>query len=220
MVCNSVANTYPHPRHIQRSACRQSGQHCGANPNLRAHYVRTSTPPGPVDAFAQATGLRPKALKIAKTGPFRYPHQVYEEAPDRPFPQVRDRRAVRVRDIERIQPLKCDAFYRKASELAGVWPPALPADPIDLSTTRSLIETAHAHATLVNLQIEREDPDVAFIGVPTRWSPKNLWLHEVSDRAIWDDTDSKWPFADITRVEFSSTYEDDLLLVAGPPPDR
>jgi hypothetical protein len=128
--------------------------------------------------------------------------------------------AVRIRDIERIQPLKADAFYRKASELAGVWPPALPADPIDLSTTRSLIETAHAHATLVNLQIEREDPDVAFIGVPTQWSPKKLWLHEVSPRAIWDDTDSKWPFSDITRVEFSSTYENDLLLVAGPPPDR
>jgi hypothetical protein len=128
--------------------------------------------------------------------------------------------AVRVRDIERIQPLKADAFYRKASELAGVWPPALPASPIDLSTTRALIETAHVHATLVNLQIEREDPDIAFIGVPTRWSPKKLWLHEVSPRAIWDDTDSKWAFADITRVEFSSTYENDLLLVAGPPPDR
>lgn len=128
--------------------------------------------------------------------------------------------ALRVRDIEGIQPLKPDAFYRKASELAGVWPPALPAAPIDLSTTRSLIETAHLHATLVNLQIEREDPDVAFIGVPTRWSQKKVWLNEVSNRAIWDDTISKWPFADITRVEFSSTYENDLLLVAGPPPDR
>ena len=128
--------------------------------------------------------------------------------------------ALRVRDIERIQPLKSDAFYRKASELAGVWPPALPAGPIDLSTTRGLIETAHAHATLVNLQIEREDPGVAFIGIPTRWSQKKVWLHEVSARAIWEGTDSKWAFADITRVEFSSTYEDDLLLVAGPPPDR
>ena len=128
--------------------------------------------------------------------------------------------AVRIRDVERIQPLKGDAFHRKASELAGVWPPALPAHPIDLSTTRSLIETAHAHATLVNLHMERDDPHDAFIGVPTRWSPKKLWLHEVSPQAVWDDTYSKWPFADITRVEFSSTYENDLLLGAGPPPDR
>ena len=127
--------------------------------------------------------------------------------------------AVRIRDVERIQPLRSDAFYRKASELAGVWPPALPADPIDLSTTRSLIETAHAHATLVNLQIEHEDPNAAYIGVPTRWSPKKLWLHEVSPQAIWDDTDFKLPYSDITRVEFSNTYVNDLLLVAGPPPD-
>ncbi len=130
--------------------------------------------------------------------------------------------AVRIRDVDRIQPLigDGDIFYRKASELAGVWPPALPAHPIDLSTTRSLIETAHAHATLVNLRIEHENPNACYIGVPTRWSPKKLWLHEVSPQAIWDDTDFKLPYSDITRVEFSSTYENDLLLVAGPPPDR
>lgn len=128
--------------------------------------------------------------------------------------------AVRARDIESIQPLKPDAFYRRASELAGVWPPAMPAEPIDLSTTRGLIETAHAHATLVNLQMERQAPDCAFIGVPTRWSRTKVWLNEVDPEATWTDTVSKWAFADITRVEFATSYEDDLLLVAGPPPHR
>jgi hypothetical protein len=128
--------------------------------------------------------------------------------------------ALRIRDMESIQPLKSGAFFRKASELAGVWPPVLPAEQIDLGSTRSLIKTAHAHTNLVNLQIEREDPDVAFIGVPTRWSKKKVWLNEVDAEAIWNDTVSKWAFARITRVEFSTTYERDLLLVAGPPPKR
>lgn len=128
--------------------------------------------------------------------------------------------ALRIRDMERIQPLEQGAFYRKASELAGVWPPALPAEQIDLSTTRGLIENAHAHFTLVNLQMERDAPDVAFIGVPTRWGKKKVWLNEVDSAAIWTDTVSKWAFADITRVQFSTTYGNDLLLVAGPPPGR
>lgn len=128
--------------------------------------------------------------------------------------------ALRIRDMESIQPLKPGAFYRKASELAGVWPLALPEERIDLTTTRGLIETAHAHATLVNLQMERDAPDVAFIGVPIRWSPKKVWLNEVGPEAIWNDTISKWAFAGVTRVQFSTTYENDLLLVAGPPPSR
>ena len=127
--------------------------------------------------------------------------------------------ALRIRDMESIQPLKATAFYRRASELAGVWPPALPAEQIDLATTRGLIETALAHANLVNLQMECDAPDVAFIGVPTRWSKKNVWLNEVDAEAIWDDTVSKWALAGITRVEFATTYENDLLLVAGPPPN-
>lgn len=127
--------------------------------------------------------------------------------------------AARLRNVERVKPLAGDVF-RAASERAGVWPPSLPVDAIDLSTTRTLLETAHAHATLVNLQIERTDPDVCFIGVPTRWGPKKVWLHEVSPQAEWVDTYSKWAFSDITRVEFSSTYEGDLLLVAGLPPER
>ena len=128
--------------------------------------------------------------------------------------------ALRIRDMESIQPLKANAFYRKASELAGVWPPALPEEQIDLATTRGLIETAHAHANLVNIQMERDAPDVAFIGVPTRWSKKKVWLNEVDAEAIWDDTVSQWAFEDITRVEFSTTYETDLTLVAGPPTRR
>ena len=61
------------PRHMRRSAHRQSGQHGGVNPNLRAHSPQTSNPPDPVYAFAQATGPRHQNLLTAKTGPFSIP---------------------------------------------------------------------------------------------------------------------------------------------------
>ena len=70
MVLVSIAIAYPHPRHARRSARRQSGQHGGTDPNLRAHSPQTSNPPDPVYAFAQATGPRHQNLMTAKTRSF------------------------------------------------------------------------------------------------------------------------------------------------------
>ena len=75
----------PSPLHTPTLANRadqhadESDEHGGINPNFRAYYVRTSTPPGPIDAFALVTGLRPQNLMTAKTGQFGYPHRVYQE---------------------------------------------------------------------------------------------------------------------------------------------
>jgi len=83
MVLVSIAISYPHPWHTRRSARRQSGQHGGVNPNLRAHSPQTSNPPDPVYAFAQVTGLRPQNLMTAKTGPFSIPPPgIWEGASD------------------------------------------------------------------------------------------------------------------------------------------
>src|SRR5450759_2687923 len=73
MVLVSIAISYPHPCHTRRSARRQSGQHGGANPNLRANSPQTSNPPDPVYAFAQVTGPRHQNLMTAKTGQFSIP---------------------------------------------------------------------------------------------------------------------------------------------------
>jgi hypothetical protein len=43
-------------------------------PKLPGVFRADSAPPDPDYAFPQLTGLRPKALGIAKTTPFRYPH--------------------------------------------------------------------------------------------------------------------------------------------------
>src|ERR1039458_4458215 len=48
-------------------------------PELPGVFRADPAPPDQVCAFAQVTGLRPKALGTAKTVPFRYPHWVYDE---------------------------------------------------------------------------------------------------------------------------------------------
>jgi hypothetical protein len=79
----------PTPRRPRRSALRESGKHGGVDVNFPAYSGRTQRHPIRFYAFAQVTGLRPKALGIAKTAPFQYPHQVYEEGLGTAFPQVR-----------------------------------------------------------------------------------------------------------------------------------
>ena len=126
--------------------------------------------------------------------------------------------AFRLRDVERIQPLRSHDFYRALATATGAWPPAAPGLPIDLDTTRGLIETVHTAGTIINLQIEYQDPDVAFLGVPAQLGARSAMMYEVSPQAVWDGTLSRWRYRDVSRIEFSSAYENDLLSIAGPPP--
>ncbi len=68
------------------------------------------------------------------------------------------------------------------------------------------------------MQVEEDDSDSAYIGIPVAWGEESFLLQEVTPQAEWDGTLSEWRYDDVTRVEFSSTYEHDLLLVADPPP--
>lgn len=126
--------------------------------------------------------------------------------------------AIRLRDVARVQPLASHAFYRALAEASDAWPPTAPATPIDLESTKDLIRTAQVAGTIVNLQVEYDDPEVAFLGAPAEVDARSVTLREVTPQAAWDGTVSRWPYRDISRVEFLSSYETDLLLIAGPPP--
>ena len=89
MVCMSAAIAYPLLSICTGQHADESGQHGGVDPNSPGYSLRTPTPPDPVYTFTQVTGLRPKALRIAKTTPYVYPHRVYEEGLRTTFPQVR-----------------------------------------------------------------------------------------------------------------------------------
>lgn len=128
--------------------------------------------------------------------------------------------AVRIRDIQRVQVSPCDQLSRRLLESTGAWPPAGPNAPIDLDRTSRLVQTSYAHAGLLNIQVEGVDPEVALIGSPSLDGKKWVVLDEVTSESEWDGSVSRWRRSEITRVEFSGSYESDLLLVAGPPPPR
>lgn len=128
--------------------------------------------------------------------------------------------ALRIADVQRIKTLREDALLRQVLEAAGFWPPASPSVELNLDSTRGVVETAHRAATLVNIQVEHELPDEAFIGLPIGWNSASVVMEEITPQGMWDDSVSEWAFDSITRVEFDSDYERDLLLVGGLPPAR
>jgi hypothetical protein len=128
--------------------------------------------------------------------------------------------AVRIRDIQRMQVAPCNEVSSKLLRATEIWPPAGPTTPIGLDHTSELIQTAYANAGLVIVQVEYVNPDIAFIGSPVHESRNSMVLHELTPKGVWDGSLSRWRYEEITRVEFSGTYESDLPAVAGPGPAR
>lgn len=124
--------------------------------------------------------------------------------------------AIRLRDISKVKPPKSASFVRRALEMRGEWPPA--GANVDLDGVEALVRSAAEVAPLVNLQFERDLPEVCYIGKPVRFTKSSLHLLEVDPQAEWEKRPSKWLLADVTRVEFLGRYEEALALVAGPPP--
>lgn len=96
--------------------------------------------------------------------------------------------------------------------------PLHPPEGVDLSSTRSLIQTAADRFGLVGLSYEEHAADALFIGVPVRVTKRNrLELQTVDPQAEWDPGVMTWPLRDITRIDFDSAYNRALLRLAGPP---
>jgi hypothetical protein len=81
-----------------------------------------------------------------------------------------------------------------------------------------MLQCLASQAPTVTVHVENDEPGVCFIGVPMEWTDGALWMQEISPRATWDDTLSKWRFRHITRVDVGASYEAALYEVAGPPP--
>lgn len=125
--------------------------------------------------------------------------------------------ALRLNDVTGAKRAHAPKFYRRALELHGEWPPAAPPGDIMLDGIRELVESAAGTHLLVTIHIEREDPEVCFIGAPVKFSRRWLHLLEVTPKAKWGAAPSKWDLTAITRVDFDGRYERALLEVAGPP---
>ena len=91
---------------------------------------------------------------------------------------------------------------------------------IDLSSFRSVIETASQTFPLVSIFIEDGEPGVCYIGRVVSVNDEVLSLHEITPNAEWDPEPTLHDIADITRVDFGGRYEDALYQVGGEPPRK
>lgn len=126
--------------------------------------------------------------------------------------------AVRLRDLRSVVTAPGADVSRRVLEQHGTWPPVAPT--ITLDRTRDLVRDAYAHAGLVALHVEHDDPGVAFVGAPTHSDDSWLVLDEVTPQGVRDGGRSRWRYREITRVGFAGLYETSLLAVAGPMPPR
>lgn len=126
--------------------------------------------------------------------------------------------ALRLQDVRRVRFRTNGGMAQQALTLRGQWPPALPAEPIDLDDDRGLF-TSLLTQPFLNVQPENDNPDVCYIGAPEGLGDRSLRLLEITPRGVWGTRTTKYRVQDITRVEIGGRYEQALLSVAGTAPD-
>ena len=94
--------------------------------------------------------------------------------------------------------------------------PVLPPG-IDLSSTRSLLETASKAFPLLTIHVEATDPSVCFVGRPTSFSKRTLRLLEIDSGGRWENEPTSWDLSAVTRVAFGGRYEEALFAIGGEP---
>lgn len=105
-------------------------------------------------------------------------------------------------------------FVREAIELRGRdWPSHQIGKDMDLSDSRSIIESACSKFPLVTIHIEREDPNVCYIGREPGFDKKRLYWTEIDPDARLEKDSSSHKLKDITRIEFGGLYEKALWMV-------
>lgn len=87
--------------------------------------------------------------------------------------------------------------------------------PHDLSTWKSLIESAEPHFPLTTIHVD----DVCYVGKVISIDERHVSFQHISPAALWDDHFTNHALGDIGRVDFGCPYEEGLFLVGGSPPD-
>jgi hypothetical protein len=95
-----------------------------------------------------------------------------------------------------------------------------PIDPgaLDLSSTRSLLDSIQATHGVPVIHRERRDPQVCEIGRIRLDAEQTYTLHWLSPDAGWEPDDRVFRYDDVTRIGFGGGYESTLAALAGPPP--
>lgn len=124
---------------------------------------------------------------------------------------------VRVADVRRIRPYQSSSFVERALQHEGHWPlPQL--EGVDLSSTRTVLESLAALEMLLAIHYEQEHPYECLIGVPRRFVRKKFRLQNVGTDAQWEAEDSVHRYKWVSRIDIGNAYERRLAAVAGPAP--
>jgi len=121
---------------------------------------------------------------------------------------------LRIKDLESIEEDPYAAFAEAALKKRGLRRPRMPH--LDMSSIRSVVESAGAAFPLVVIHREENDPDVCHIGQVVAVSRTQLALLEIGPDAKWDADATAYALREITRVSFGGDYENALFLVGGP----
>lgn len=99
----------------------------------------------------------------------------------------------------------------RALRLLGEQPEPLPE--LELTSIRTVIEYADANFPLVTVHVERDIPDVCYIGRVERFSEDDFTLATITPGARWEGEET-FSYDAVTRVGFGGRYEDALARVA------
>lgn len=123
-------------------------------------------------------------------------------------------RVFRVGQLRHVEPMRTFDTLLQQQEW---WPLSAPAR-FDLTSPRTVIESAAEFATFVMIFEEVIRPGICLIGVPVAWRKKSFGLHNLNAQVRWDDFISKIAYKDVSQVGFASDYEKALMQVAGDRP--
>ena len=123
--------------------------------------------------------------------------------------------AMRMRDVKKVSRKKF--FDEQLSTQLNVWPPELPAQPIDLDSTSSLLATVGANDVIFGVEKERQRRAM-WIGVLHGVHEGTLWLRELDVKARWGTRPVSYKLSKITSVSWGGRYMGALELSAGERP--
>ena len=103
-------------------------------------------------------------------------------------------------------------FLKDALRLKGF--ERLKSPDVDLTSTRTVLQSAGAISPLITIHSEIADPHVCFIGELISISKDEVSLRCITPAATWEEEHESYPLKHITRIDIQGEYEEALLLVA------
>lgn len=123
--------------------------------------------------------------------------------------------ALRVSDVRSVKPLGITSFWARALKHYAENPRR--PGRVNLTSTRTVVETLARRFPLITIHTERRDPNVCYIGIPDAITSQSLRLREITPEARWENESTTYRLKEITRVEIGGRYEAALLAVGGLP---